>query len=63
MLHMGIACNLLASIGGQPVILQRAPRYPTVLPKDIHKGLSVALAPLTRELVLKTFMAIDGDGH
>ena len=59
MLHMGIACNLLASIGGQPVILQRAPRYPTVLPKDIHKGLSVALAPLTRELVLKTFMAIE----
>jgi Ferritin-like len=58
MLHMGLACNLLASIGGQPKILQRAPRYPAQLPKDIHKGLPVALAPLT-ELVLKTFMAIE----
>ena len=59
MLHMGIACNLLVSIGGQPKILQRAPRYPTRLPKDIHAGLPVALAPLTRELVLNTFMAIE----
>src|SRR5262245_28747598 len=56
MLHMGIACNLLAAIGGQPMILQRAPRYPTRLPKDIHTGLKVGLAPLTRELVRKTFM-------
>lgn len=59
MLHMGIACNLLASIGGQPMILQRAPRYPTQLPKHIHHGLLVALAPLSRELVLNTFMAIE----
>jgi hypothetical protein len=32
MLHMGIACNLLASIGGQPRIVRTAPRYPTQLP-------------------------------
>jgi hypothetical protein len=59
MLHMGIACNLLASIGGRPKILQCAPSYPTRLPKDIHAGLSVPLAPLTRELVLNKFMAIE----
>lgn len=59
MLHMGIACNLLAAIGGQPEILARAPRYPARLPNNIHAGLEVALAPLTRDVVLKTFMAIE----
>jgi hypothetical protein len=59
MLHMGIACNLLAAIGGQPRIVQVAPAYPTRLPKDIHEGLAVALEPLSRELVLNTFMAIE----
>ena len=59
MLHMGIACNLLASIGGQPKIVQTAPRYPTNLPKHVHKGLQVALEPLSRDLLLRTFMAIE----
>jgi Ferritin-like len=59
MRHMGIACNLLASIGGQPQILQAAPTYPTELPKHVHKGLPVGLAPLSRDLLLKTFMAIE----
>jgi Ferritin-like len=59
MLHMGIACNLLAAIGGQPRIVQRAPSYPTALPKDIHESLVVALEPLSHELLLNTFMAIE----
>jgi Ferritin-like len=59
MLHMGIACNLLASIGGQPKIVRTAPRYPTNLPKHVHKGLQVALEPLSRDLLLRTFMAIE----
>jgi hypothetical protein len=59
MLHMGIACNLLASIDGQPRIFQAAPTYPTDLPKHIHKGLSVGLEPLSRELLLRKFMAIE----
>jgi Ferritin-like len=59
MLHMGIACNLLASIGGQPRIVQAAPRYPTDLPKHIHQGLPVALEPLSRDLLLRTFMVIE----
>jgi Ferritin-like len=59
MLHMGIACNLLASVGGQPRIVQAAPRYPTHLPKHIHEGLPVALEPLSRDLLLRTFMAIE----
>jgi hypothetical protein len=59
MLHMGIACNLLASIGGQPRIVQAAPRYPTDLPKHIHQGLQVALEPLSRDLLLRKFMVIE----
>jgi hypothetical protein len=59
MLHMGIACNLLASTGGQPRIFQAAPAYPTELPKHIHQGLPVGLEPLSRELLLRTFMAIE----
>lgn len=59
MLHMGIACNLLGSIGGQPRIMRTAPRYPTHLPKHIHKGLQVGLEPLSRDLLLRTFMAIE----
>ena len=59
MLHMGIACNLLASIGGRPRIVRAAPRYPTHLPQHVHKGLQVALEPLSRDLLLRTFMAIE----
>jgi Ferritin-like len=59
MLHMGIACNMLASIGGHPQILEKAPQYPAQLPVNIHAGLEVGLAPLTRELVLNKFMAIE----
>lgn len=59
MLHMGIACNLLGSIGGQPRIMRTAPRYPTHLPKHIHKGLQVGLEPFSRDLLLRTFMAIE----
>src|SRR4051812_10718040 len=61
MLHMGIACNLLAAIGGQPRIADAevATKYPRVLPKDVHKGLTVALAKLSKPLVLSTLMAIE----
>jgi len=56
---MGISCNLLASIGGRPDILRAVSKYPTHLPQHVHKGLRVALAPLSRELLLETFMAIE----
>jgi hypothetical protein len=59
MLHMGIACNLLTALGGRPDILALAPSYPARLPKDVHKGLEVALAPLSKDVLLKTFMAIE----
>src|SRR5262245_18484036 len=59
MLHMGIASNLLVAIGGKPKILEAAPTYPTQLPKDVHKGLTVDLQPLSTKLLLNAFMAIE----
>jgi hypothetical protein len=59
MQHMGIVCNLLASTCGHPDILGAVSKYPTMLPKDIHKGLQVGLASLSRDVVLKTFMVIE----
>ena len=59
MLHMGLACNLLVAIGGRPRIFDASPAYPTRLPKDVHKGLEVDLRPLSKPLLLATFMAIE----
>ncbi len=59
MLHMGIACNLLAAVGGHPDIVGSASVYPTQLPTHIHKGLVVDLAPLSPTVLLHTFMAIE----
>lgn len=59
MLHMGIACNLLAAIGAQPRIVERAPVYPARLPTHVHNGLVVNLAPLSRGVLLDTFMVIE----
>ena len=59
MLHMGLACNLLTALGGRPDILALAPSYPARLPKDVHAGLEVALAPLSKDVLLTKFMAIE----
>src|ERR1700752_1541411 len=59
MRHMGIACNLQASTGGHPDVLRAVSTYPTMLPKDIHKGLRVGLGSLSRKLLLETLMVIE----
>ncbi|MDQ3929647.1 MAG: ferritin-like protein [Chloroflexota bacterium] len=61
MLHMGLACNLLNAIGGQPRINKRGfiPKYPGPLPGGVDKGLIVPLAPFSRELVHDVFMEIE----
>ncbi|MHA6785012.1 ferritin-like domain-containing protein [Pseudonocardia saturnea] len=58
MLHMGIACNLLVAVGSTPDIVANAPAFPAQLPKHIHKGLVVDLAPLSAAAV-HTFMEIE----
>jgi Ferritin-like len=61
MLHFGLACNLLTTIGGTPRIasLETVPKYPGPLPGGVHPGLVVPLVGLTRRLVLEVFMEIE----
>ena len=61
MLHFGLACNLLTTIGGTPLIadLSVAPKYPGPLPGGVRPGLIVPLVGLTRRLVSEVFMEIE----
>ena len=59
MLHMGLACNLLAGIGVKPQLAGKAPTYPGHLKAGIHANLVVGLAPLSKGLLLNAFMAIE----
>lgn len=59
MLHMGLACNLLAGLGGSPLIASRVPIYPGKLKAGVHADLIVGLEPLTKDLLLKAFMVIE----
>lgn len=58
MLHMSLACNMLAGIGGTPDLLSQCPRYPTPLPGGLHPQLKVKLAGLSPK-VLDDFMVIE----
>lgn len=58
MLHMALACNMLASLGVQPKISDAVPSYPGPLPGGVHEGLIVGLSGLTKP-VLKKFMWIE----
>jgi hypothetical protein len=57
MRHMGLACNLLAGIGGRPV-LKSTVSYPGFLPGDVHPGLVVNLQGLSFD-ALHLFMKIE----
>jgi hypothetical protein len=61
MLHFGLACNLLTTIGGTPQIasLETVPKYPGPLPGGVHPGLIVPLVGLTRRLIYEVFMEIE----
>ncbi len=61
MLHFGLACNLLNTIGGEPQIAhwKAVPKYPGPLPGDVRPGLIVPLTGLTRRLVHEVFMEIE----
>jgi hypothetical protein len=62
MLHMGLACNLLTTVGGTPVLNTDAvvPKYPGPLPGGVRPELThVALTRLTKEVVKDVFMEIE----
>jgi hypothetical protein len=61
MLHLGLVCNLLTTIGGTPELATTAavPRFPGPLPGGVRPNLTVYLAGLTRQLVKEVFMEIE----
>lgn len=61
MLHLALACNMLASIGGRPRLYDTGPgglRYPTRLPGEVHPELTVRLSGLNDD-ALDDFLEIE----
>jgi len=61
MLHMGLACNMLATLGGLPQINNpcAVPTYPGHLPGDVRPQLVVWLAGFSRAMVRAVYMEIE----
>ena len=60
MLHLGLACNLLTTLGGRPELTGRAaPEYPGPLPGCVRPELQVRLEGLTKPLLREVFMEIE----
>ncbi len=61
MLHMGLACNMLTTIGGTPSInaAGSVPTYPGHLPGGVRPELVVGLQGLTKDVVKDVFMQIE----
>jgi hypothetical protein len=62
MLHMGLACNMLTTIGGAPKLNTKdvVPAYPGPLPGGVRPELkNVRLSRLTKDLVKDVFMEIE----
>lgn len=56
---MGLACNMLTTIGGTPEINANIPQYPGPLPGGVRPELTVYLAGLSKPLVSDVFMEIE----
>ncbi|MCF3962390.1 ferritin-like protein [Streptomyces fuscigenes] len=59
MYHLGVVCNLLVAVGGQPRIKQAATVYPGPLPGGVRPGVNVYLSGLTKPFVRDVMMAIE----
>lgn len=60
MQHMGLACNMLTTIGGTPKLTGSVvPSYPGPLPGGVRPQLTVRLGRLSKEIVSKVFMEIE----
>lgn len=61
MLHMGLACNMLTTIGGTPSINSASTiqHYPGPLPGGVRPQLVVALQGLSKDVVHDVFMQIE----
>lgn len=58
MLHLALASNMLAAIGGTPKFSAVAPRYPATLPLGVHPELTVPLQGFSHE-ALQVFLEIE----
>lgn len=59
MVHMAIACNILAALGGTPQIKNLSPKFPSMgLPGGAEPDLAVALAKLSKKQ-LQNFMRLE----
>lgn len=61
MLHMGLACNMLTTLGGTPQINTQdvIPKYPGHLPGGIRPQLTVALTGLSRQVIADMYLQIE----
>ncbi len=59
MAHMGLACNLLTTLGCTPNIKGRIPQYPGHLPGEVRPELEVWLAGFSRAMVRGVYMEIE----
>ena len=64
MVHLGLACNLLTTIGGMPKINtpNEVPKYPGGLPGGINKGFTISLTAYSKEQ-LEKFLEIEHPKH
>jgi hypothetical protein len=64
MVHMGLLCNMLAGLGGTPIVNRPGfvPVYPAHLLGGVHPGLKVSLRRLT-PASLDAFMGIENPSH
>ena len=65
MRHLATVANLINALGGTPVFDSPSvvPHYPGPLPGAVEEGLSVGLAPFSRNLVEEIFMVIEQPEH
>ncbi len=61
MLHVALACNMLASLGEEPQIATTVPQYPSALPGGVHEGLVVLLMGLTKESLANFLWIASGE--
>ncbi|MEA2342183.1 MAG: hypothetical protein QOF63_352 [Thermoanaerobaculia bacterium] len=57
--HLGLMCNLLKALRGQPKIVSAAPRFPGPLPGGVRPALTVYLSGLTLDSVRDVYMEIE----
>lgn len=64
MLHIGLACNMLAAVGGEPVLNRPGfvPTYPGYLLGGVYPGIKVALRRLAPS-TLDTLMGIENPSY